>query len=233
MGADGSNQVRLTNNPSGDGAPAWSPDGTRIAFTTTRDGNNEIYVMDAADCDGDGNGDTLTNITNNPATDWLPDWGTAAGPGVTNCPPIAGAGGPYSAPEGGSVSLSGLGSDPDSGTLTYVWDLDNNGTFETAGQNPSFSAAGRDGPSSQPVVLQVCDNQNACATSTGTVNITNVEPTVNAGADTTINEGNTFSSSGSFTDPGTDTWTATVNYGDGSGVQPLTLVGKTFSFSHT
>ena len=25
--------------------PAWSPDGTKIAFTTTRDGNAEIYVM--------------------------------------------------------------------------------------------------------------------------------------------------------------------------------------------
>ncbi|HDH50323.1 MAG TPA: hypothetical protein ENG95_00730 [Nitrospirae bacterium] len=27
--------------------PAWSPDGKRIAFLTTRDGNPEIYVMNA------------------------------------------------------------------------------------------------------------------------------------------------------------------------------------------
>ena len=28
---------------------------------------------------------------------------------------------------------------------------------------------------------------------------------------------------GRFTDPGADTWTATVDYGDGSGVQPLVV----------
>jgi len=38
--------------------------------------------------------------------------------------------------------------------------------------------------------------------------------------------------SSTFTDPGADTWTANVNYGDGSGVQPLVLTGKTFSLSH-
>ena len=33
-------------------------------------------------------------------------------------------------------------------------------------------------------------------------------------------------------DPGTDTWTATVDYGDGSGSQALPLTGKTFELSH-
>jgi hypothetical protein len=38
---------------------------------------------------------------------------------------------------------------------------------------------------------------------------------------------------GYFTDPGADTWTGTVDYGDGSGVQPLTLTTeKTFPISH-
>ena len=27
-----------------DSYPAWSPDGSKIAFTSTRDGNSEIYV---------------------------------------------------------------------------------------------------------------------------------------------------------------------------------------------
>jgi PKD repeat protein len=60
----------------------------------------------------------------------------------------------------------------------------------------------------------------------------NTAPTVYAGNNATINEGDTFTSSGSFTDPGADTWTATVNYGDGSGVQPLPLAGKSFNLNH-
>jgi Tol biopolymer transport system component len=51
MDADGSNQTRLTENksaPDGDYVPAWSPDGTRIAFISSLQGGREgTYVMDA------------------------------------------------------------------------------------------------------------------------------------------------------------------------------------------
>src|SRR5262249_6597076 len=83
--------------------------------------------------------------------------------------------------------------------------------------------------------LLLTDSANAQVTSSTSTRVNNVVPTVNAGSNATINEGSLFSSSGSFTDPGTmDTWSATVNYGDGSGVQPLTLnSNKTFALSHT
>ena len=42
--ADGSEVVNLSNNPASDWDPAWSPDGTRIAYSSSRDGNDEIYV---------------------------------------------------------------------------------------------------------------------------------------------------------------------------------------------
>ena len=47
MEANGNNPVRLTNNSQGNFSAAWSPDAQRIAFTSSRDGNGEIYVMDA------------------------------------------------------------------------------------------------------------------------------------------------------------------------------------------
>jgi Tol biopolymer transport system component len=51
MNADGSGQTNLTNNPAEDILPAWQPGGSKIAFQTNRDGNPEIYTMNA---DGTG-----------------------------------------------------------------------------------------------------------------------------------------------------------------------------------
>jgi Tol biopolymer transport system component len=47
--------------------PAWSPDGTRIAFMSARNGNPEIYVMNA-----DGSGQT--RLTFDPGMDARPSW---------------------------------------------------------------------------------------------------------------------------------------------------------------
>jgi hypothetical protein len=47
MNADGSEQTRLTDSHARDEAPCWSPDGTSIAYASERDGNWEIYVMNA------------------------------------------------------------------------------------------------------------------------------------------------------------------------------------------
>ena len=45
MDADGGHLRRLTTSAGIDLGPAWSPDGKRIAFTSDRDGDLEIYVM--------------------------------------------------------------------------------------------------------------------------------------------------------------------------------------------
>ena len=40
--------TRLTVHDAFDSRPDWSPDGRHIAFGSDRDGNREIYVMNAA-----------------------------------------------------------------------------------------------------------------------------------------------------------------------------------------
>ena len=47
MNRDGSNVQRITNHPSIDATPTWSPTGTQIASTSDRTGSPQIYVMDA------------------------------------------------------------------------------------------------------------------------------------------------------------------------------------------
>lgn len=66
---------RLTANPSYESWPAWSPDGRYIAFTSDRDDNSEIYVIDAAcvvepdECEG-----TMRRLTRHTARDVAPSW---------------------------------------------------------------------------------------------------------------------------------------------------------------
>ena len=58
---------RLTNHDAWDAFPSWSPDGTQIAFQSSRDGNWEIYVMDA-------DGKNLRRLTNYDDSDVSPSW---------------------------------------------------------------------------------------------------------------------------------------------------------------
>jgi Tol biopolymer transport system component len=66
--------TRLTEHPGLDTGPRWSPDGSRIAFSSDRDGNEEIYIMELdAGQQGAGTG-ALTRLTDDPARDTAPAW---------------------------------------------------------------------------------------------------------------------------------------------------------------
>ena len=45
MSAEGGKAVQLTNDPKYDDTPRWSPDGKKIAFTSSRTGRMDIYVL--------------------------------------------------------------------------------------------------------------------------------------------------------------------------------------------
>jgi hypothetical protein len=43
--ADGTGKTNASNNPAHESEPAWSPDATKIAFNSDRDGDFEVYTM--------------------------------------------------------------------------------------------------------------------------------------------------------------------------------------------
>jgi TolB protein len=73
MKADGTDVVRLSDPETPDTvvydwAPAWSPDGTQIAFSSSRNGpNHDVYVMSST-------GDDVTRITDDDLMDIVSDW---------------------------------------------------------------------------------------------------------------------------------------------------------------
>jgi hypothetical protein len=78
----------------------------------------------------------------------------------------------------------------------------------------------------------VTDILGLADTASATASVANVAPQIAAFDGGTLLPGETYTAQGSFTDPGSDPWSATVDYGDGSGVQPLALAGTTFSLGH-
>jgi hypothetical protein len=142
--------------------------------------------------------------------------------------PSAGAAGPYAAPEGGSAVLAGTGSDVESASLTFEWDLDNDGMFETSGPAPTFSAAAIGGPSSRIVALRVTDGDGGSAIDTASVTIENVAPA--AQTDTyAVNEDETLGVAAAGVlgnDADFDALTATLETGPANGQVTLNTDGS-------
>ena len=68
--ADGGRAERLTIHEAYDGQPRWRPDGSQIAFTSDRYGNDDVFVMDA---DGSAPERLTYHSTDDAIGGWTPD----------------------------------------------------------------------------------------------------------------------------------------------------------------
>ena len=135
--------------------------------------------------------------------------------------------------QGDTYSENGTFTDPDSTSWTAKVDYGDGGGAQPltlSGTNFSLNHV-YNTSGIFTVTVSVTDNQGATGTGTATVTV-NAPPHVNSFSGATLNEGDTYSANGSFTDSDSSSWTATVDYGDSSGSQSLPLSGTSFSLSH-
>jgi hypothetical protein len=142
---------------------------------------------------------------------------------MSESPPTADAGGPYTTNEGTNVTLDGTGSsDPDNNIAAYAWDLDGDGACDDVANDstPDFTAVGQDGVTN--IKLCVTDAAGLTDDDTTTVTVNNVAPSVTLGSDSPNDENAVTTVSGIISDPGwLDPLTATIDWGDGGGAVPL------------
>ncbi len=165
-------------------------------------------------------------------------FGTATPPNST---PTANAGGPYTIDEGGNVNLNGsVSSDPDTDLLTFAWDLDNDGNFGELGEPTTETRSvdwatlqtyGIDDDGVYTIGLKVDDGRGGINTTTTTLTVNNVAPTISTTGTGSVTAGGSYTLNLSAMDPGEDTITSwTINWGDGS---IETFAGNPASVAHT
>ncbi len=159
---------------------------------------------------------------------------------ANNVAPSAGAGGPYTIPEGASLTLSATAADPGGpgDIANYSWDINGDGIFgDATGVNPQVSWTElahlgiTHGPASfNSVRVKVTDKDNAVTVSPSTELTVAASPPTNvtAGGPYSIDEGDSLTLLASANDPaGLDrpiryTWDVTGHgtFGDATGSNP-------------
>jgi len=199
--------------------------------------DQRLAAIESLDSDKEGNSN-LVEITKNAQ----PGWCVATTPGcdnngrmppasvalldpppASNQPPVANAGGPYSASVGAPVTLDGSASrDPDGSIASYAWNFGNGTIGSGATASATYATAG-----TFTVTLTVTDNGGATSQANTTVTVTtNTQPPVaNAGGPYTgtVNVAIGFNG-GASRDPDGSVISYLWNFGDGTTASGVTAV---------
>ena len=127
---------------------------------------------------------------------------------TTNTPPSINAGPDQTVQEGSTVTLNGTTSDQDGDQLTYSWSHDSALDISLANADslsPAFTAPQVSADTTVTFTLTVSDGTNDGVTDQVEITVTNNDPpTVNAGADQAVDEGDTVTLTGTATDDDDD-----------------------------
>lgn len=155
---------------------------------------------------------------------------------IDNFPPLVYAGETITVTEGVSFTQPVLYGDPGAAGLQAVadfgdstpvqsWDLPIQGILDIShiyADNGIFTTT-----------MVVTDDLGVFSRDQLTITVQNVAPLVNAGDEVYLDVNELMQLNGGFNDSGADQWSATVDYGDGSGLQPLGLIDHSFVLNHT
>jgi PKD repeat protein len=152
---------------------------------------------------------------------------------TTNSPPAAGAGGPYTGPEGSAIALSGAASDPDGDELEVSWTV-NSPRCSFADSSALQTTITCTDNGSYQITLTASDAFGGEDTDVAQVTVTNVPPTIQSVSGPSVTTG-LVTLQVTFADPGAaDTHSYEIVWGDGATSTGNVPAGaRQFSVAHT
>jgi PKD repeat protein len=232
------NSLILAALQTGDGSYGWKA-GTSMAAPQVAGLAALLYAT------GTTNADAIRQRLKETADDVdAPGWDNRTGAGRINAyraitgqdPGAAPVARPVNAATGNkgvAMAFDGTASfDPNGKAIkSYAWNFGDessaSNTAATAQASHTYLRAG-----TYTVSLTVVDAANLASTTTSLVVIANLAPALTAFSGAQLLQGESYAAAGSFADADPDQWTATVDYGDGAGSQPLALDGTRFALAH-